>query len=147
MNLATMKMQNIKAQGGWTFWSMVFTLGVLGFFVYVGMKLVPIYSGNSNVKNAMKVSLKNVDVRKATRSQVVKGMKGQLYLDGGGPDIDYKEDLKIVRDRNKLTVSIDYQRIVPLFSNISILVDFNPILECSLNGGCKEGTTIRTLKK
>lgn len=147
MNLATKRMQNIKSQGGWTFWSMMFTLGVLGFFAYVGMQLVPVYSANSNVKNAMKVSLKNIDVRKATRSQVIKGVKAQLYLDGGSKFIDYKNDLEVVRDRNKLTVSINYQRIVPLFSNISILADFNPILECSLNGGCKEATTLRTLKK
>lgn len=147
MNYQHKQMSKIKSQGGWTFWSLVFTLAVVGFFAFVGMQLIPVYNSNSNVKNAMKVGVRDLDVRKATRSQIVKGIKRQLYLDGGSTDIDFKEDLKVVRDRSNLTIIIDYQRVVPLFANISILVDFKPGLKCSLNGGCEEAVEVKELKK
>jgi hypothetical protein len=132
-------MKNIKHQAGWTMWSMIFTMFVVGFFAYITMQLVPVYSSNSNVKNAMKVSVRDADIRKVTRSRIVKGIKSQLYLDGGSSGINYKESLKITRDRNQLIITIDYERVVPLFADISILVNFRPSLKCSLNGGCTEG--------
>lgn len=133
------QIQNNKRQGGWTIWSMMFTLSTLGFIAFIAMQLVPVYATNSNVKNAMKTSVRNTDVKKITRGQIIKGMRQQLYLDGGVDDIDYKTDLKVTRDKFKLFITVDYESRVPLFANISILVDFKPTLECSLNGACEEG--------
>lgn len=132
-------MQIIKKQSGWTMWSMLFTLSVLGFFAYIAMQLVPVYSANSNMKNAMKISLRDVDVNTVTRSQITRAMMQQLYLDGNIDDLNLKNDLKITRDRVNLSMVVDYKNIVPLFANISLLVEFKPTLKCSLSSGvCTE---------
>lgn len=131
-------MKNIKYQSGWTLWSLLFTLSVVGFFSYVGMQLVPVYSGNSNIKNAMKNSIMELDIRKATRSQISLGMSRQLVMDSAQNSVDLRKQLKVVRDKNNLTISIKYDRLVPLFGNISLFLDFHPSLECSFSGGCKE---------
>ncbi len=127
---------NINRQGGWTFWSLTFTLGVLAFFSYVGMQLVPIYSANNNIENAMERSVEDADLRKVGRAQIIKKMDQQLYLDGSHKLLNYKEDLELKRSRNKLTLQVTYERRVPIAGNIGIVVSFDPIVECSLSGKC-----------
>jgi len=127
---------NIKRQQGWTMWSLLFVLGVLMLFAYVGMQLVPVYGANGNIVNAMERSVDNKDLRKITRAEIIRSMNSQLYLDGTHELLDYKNDLKVSRNRNKFIVQVSYERKVPLFFNISVAADFKPKLECGLSGSC-----------
>jgi len=129
---------NISKQTGWTFWSLAFTLAVVGFFGYVGMQLVPVYSGNQNIHNAMKKSVDGKDLRKVTRSRIIADMDKQLYLDGSHEMLNLKDKkvLIVKRVRNKLTLEAVYERKVPLFFNLSVAADFNPKVECDLTGRC-----------
>lgn len=131
-------MVRFSRQAGWTFWSMAFTMGVIMFFAYVGMQLVPVYSTNQNIKNAMIVAVEGSDLRKVSRGQIIERMNRQLYMDGSHEVLDYKNDLKVKRSRNRFTVEAVYEAKVPLFSNISVTVDFNPIIDCDLNGRCEK---------
>lgn len=128
---------NIRRQAGWTFWSLIFTLGVLGFFAYVGMKLVPVYGANGNVQNAIKRSVDGKDLRKITRTQIKNDIEKQLNLDVSEGIINYKTDLKVKRARNTLVVEAIYERKIPLFFNLSVTADFHPKVECDLTGRCK----------
>lgn len=127
---------NINRQGGWTFWSLIFTLGVLAFFSYIGMQLVPVYSANNNIENAMVQSVEGADLRTIGRGQIITKMNKQLYLDGTYELLDYKKDLDVKRSRNKFTLQIKYERRVPVAGNINIVVSFDPIVECDLSGKC-----------
>lgn len=129
-------LKNIKRQGGWTFWSLTFTLGVLAFFSYIGMQLVPIYSANSNIENAMEQSVDGADLRAIGRAQIIRDMNKQLYLDGAHELLNYKEDLDVKRSRDKLTLQITYEQRVPIAGNINLVVSFDPIVECNLSGKC-----------
>lgn len=133
---AVKPLSNIRRQGGWTFWSLSFTLGVLAFFSYIGMQLVPIYSTNSNIHNAMSVSLDNANMQRITKAEIIRKMDKQLYLDGSHELLDYNEDVDVKRSRSQLTVKVTYQRKVPIVSNIDLVVSFAPIVECSFNGKC-----------
>lgn len=138
MNIKKIKMKTFKSQAGWTIWSLIFTLGTIGFFAYVGMKMVPMYSENNNITNAMERSLDNVDVRRVTRSKIINAMEKQLYLDGADEIVDYKKALTITRTNSQFKMVLDYERTVPLFANISILATFTPVLECDLSGSCEK---------
>lgn len=127
---------NIKRQQGWTLWSLLFVLGVLLFIAYVGMQLVPVYGANSNIVNAMERSIDQQDLRKITRAEVIRKINSQLYLDGTHQLLDYKNDLKVSRNRNQFILQVTYERKVPLFFNISVAADFAPKVECSLSGQC-----------
>lgn len=126
-----------KKQGGWTMWSMMFVLSVLFVLAYIGMQLVPIYSSNTNIKNAMRVSLEDKDLSRITRSKVINGMKKQLYLDGASGLIDFKNKFKVARARDEFTVEAEYQREVPLVANLVLVAKFNPKATCTLNGRCE----------
>jgi len=126
----------ISRQGGWTFWSLTFTLSVISFFSYIGMQLVPIYSSNANIENAMERSVEGANLKTVGRAQIIKKMNQQLYLDGSHKLLNYKEDLKIKRSRSKFTLQVAYERKVPILSNINLVVSFDPMLECDFTGRC-----------
>lgn len=125
---------SIKRQEGWTFWSLLFTLSVVVFFAYVGMQLVPVYSANENIVNAMARSVDDVDLLKVNRTTVVRNLDAQLYLDGSHNLLDYKTDLVVKRNRQVLTIETHYQREIPMFFNIYMLVKFDNVLERELSG-------------
>ena len=131
-------MTNFKRQGGWSFWSLMFTLSVVVFFSYIGMQLVPLYSGNTNIKNAMTRSVDGVDLRKIGRAQIIKKMNQQLYLDGSHKVLDYKTDLVIKRTRSVLTIQTVYDGEIPITENMKLVVAFDNMLECTLSGKCTE---------
>ena len=130
--------KNFGKQQGWTFWSLAFTLSVIMFFAYVGMQLVPVYSANENIKNAMYLSLDEIDLRTVTRSKVIRKIDDQLYLDGSHGLLNYKTDLKMNRSRNNFTLVADYAREIPLFFNLSIKAKFDTTIECDLDGKCEK---------
>jgi len=101
------------------------------------MQLVPVYSANENVKNAMMRSLDDVDLRTITRSKVIRKIDDQLYLDGSHGLLDYKTDIKMSRNRNTFTLIADYAREIPLFFNLSVKAKFDTTIECDLDGNCE----------
>lgn len=125
--------RNIQRQQGWTFWSLLFTLSVLMFFAYIGMQLVPVYSANENIKNAMERSVEDVDLTKVNRTTIVRNLNAQLYLDGSHNLLDYKTDLEVRRTKEIFSVETHYQREIPLFYNIHMLVKFDNVVEKNLS--------------
>lgn len=125
---------NSNYQSGWTFWGLLFTLSVLGFAAYVGMRLVPIYSANENVKNAMELAMNDINYQSVSRSAIVRKMQAQLYLDGSHQLIEYKKALKVKRSKKDVVLTVDYQREVPVIANVSLLVKFNNKVVKNVNG-------------
>ncbi len=132
----TKPLLNIKRQGGWTFWSLAFTLSVLAFFGYVGMQLVPVYSLNGNIKNAMLRSVDGVNLAKVSRSEIINKMSRQLLMDSSQQALNYKNDLVIKRTRSLFTLQVSYERRIPIVANISIIAEFSPMVECSFSNQC-----------
>ena len=126
------QLKNIKRQGGWTFWSLLFVLLTVFFFAYVGMQLAPIFAENKNVENAMQLAIDNVDPTKTNRRQVVRKLQNQLYLDGSHALLDYKTDLKFTRSRKEFIIETHYRREVHLFFNIGVFVTFDNVVEKNL---------------
>lgn len=126
--------QNFPAarQGGWTFWSLLFVMAVILFFSYVGMQLVPVYAVNENVKNAMRISIQNSDLRRVTRNELIRKMNAQLYLDGSHQLLNYKTDLKVKRSQSKFIMETNYRREIPLFLNLSLVASFSNVEERDL---------------
>jgi len=111
-------------QKGWTLWSLIFVIGVLILFTYVGFQLVPVYTTNSNIKKAMQLSVDNVSPAKVSRAAIIKTIDAQLYLDGTHELLDYKKDLDVKRTQRELSVKVNYERRVELFYNLSLVATF-----------------------
>ena len=124
MKVNSRNISNISQQKGWTMWSLMFVLGVVGLFAYIGFQLVPVYSTNNNIKNAMRITLDNTDPRSVGRSGVISKMNSQLVLDGAFGVIDFKKDLAVKRTQRELILKINYEKRIPLFFNLSLVASF-----------------------
>lgn len=112
-------------QSGWTFWSLLFVMLVIVFFAYIAMRLIPVYAANENVKNAMRVSLEDADLRRITRAEIVRKLNSQLYLDGTHELLDYKTDLKVQRSQREIILRTAYRNEIDLFLNLSLVASFD----------------------
>ena len=112
----------------------MFVMGVILFFSYIGMQLLPVYSANNNVINAMRRSMEEVELTKVNRAEIIRKMDAQLYLDGSHDMLNFKTDLKVRRSRKKLIVETHYRREIPLFFNLSLVASFDNVEEKTLSG-------------
>ena len=119
------KLSNIKTQQGWTMWSLMFVIGVLVLFGYIGLKLFPLYTTNSNLGKAMQQTIDQVDKAKISRASVVRTLKKQLYIDGNDDLLDYKNELDLKRTQRELVMTVNYERRIDLFYNLSLVATFS----------------------
>jgi Domain of unknown function (DUF4845) len=112
--------QTIKTsanQRGMTFWGTLVVLSALLLLGTVGMKTLPAYLEFNAVKTAIK-KIGRDSGSGATKKDVVDAFNRQASIDNidsiKGAELSYEGGV----------VSANYQVVVPLFGNISILLDF-----------------------
>lgn len=124
----------INKQQGWTMWSLMISIALVIFFAYILMQLVPVFSQNRSVNNAMNIAFDRADnVRTLNRKKYIDLVQKQLYLDDAHRDIPFQKLIKLSRDKRNMTANLTYSQIVPLFLNISLKVDFEEVVTRSLN--------------
>ena len=121
--------RNIPQQSGMTLWGLTAVLSVLVFAAYIGMQLVPVYLTHSAVLNAVNDGLNNSNLRNVTRPAFMRSLRGQMAMDNIDDLVNWNKAISPRRERQLYSVHIKYQRLVPLFSNISLLVDFDETVE------------------
>ena len=112
-----------QRQRGLTFISLVFLLGLIGFFTLLILKIGPIYFNNSKVKNALAAVEESTDITKKTRREILTSLDKRF-------DINYVEyvthdDIKIIAQPGYVKVNVDYERVEPIMGNLSVLVEFH----------------------
>ena len=118
---------SLKRQQGLTFISLIFTLGLLAFFVLLILKIGPIYLDHSKVVNALAALEKTTDVETKTESEI-RGILDKRFNMNYVTDVT-RNDIKITQSGNYLKVVIEYEVIKPIFGNLSVLVEFNNEIE------------------
>ena len=114
-------------QQGLTFISLVFILGLIGFFVLLGLKIGPIYLNHSKVVSALADIKKTPDIETQTESEIRNSLSKRF-------DINYvddvtQDDITITRHGNYLKVVIEYEVARKIAGNLSVLVEFNDNIE------------------
>lgn len=115
----------MKNQNGWTIWTLLLTVAVLLAVVLLVMKLTPHYLDNYKLESALEHVSTDSRVANMTRREILREIKNKLYIDYGDELINLDESLVIEKRRGGMTLSLDYEVVVPLVSNISALLDFN----------------------
>ena len=118
-----------RKQEGWTLLGLLIVLGVIMFFAYIIMKLVPVYMDNEEVKHAMEVGIAQGNPTTMSRNVIIKNMYNQMVVDDTDTLTDWKKAVTYKKTRDRIVFSIKYSRVVPLFNNISLLIDFNNVME------------------
>lgn len=121
---------SLKSQQGMTFMSMIFVLGLIGFFVLLILKIGPIYLDHSKVVNALAALEKTTDI--ATKSEMeIRSMLDKRLNMNYVYDIkaQSREDVKITKNGNYLKVEIQYEVAKKIIGNLSALAEFDDVIE------------------
>ena len=119
--------QSPKHQQGLTFISLIFVLALIGFFVLLGLKIGPIYLNHSKVVSALAEIKKTPDIEEQSEAEIRGGLSKRF-------DINYvddvsQDDIKVTRHNDYLKVTIEYEVVTKIAGNLSVLVDFNDVIE------------------
>ncbi len=116
-------MRSRKTQRGATFWSLLFFLGVLSFFLFLGFKLFPPYMDDFKVKAAMDSLAKQPDAGSLSKAALVDSLRKRFDIDMI-TDVDPGKYLAIEQRARTRVIRLDYQAVVPLMFNVSALLEF-----------------------
>ncbi|WP_182655964.1 DUF4845 domain-containing protein [Stenotrophomonas lacuserhaii] len=125
-------MNSKKAQRGITLTSFLVVLIVVGFFLYVGMKLFPMYQENYAVRSAMKSLANEPGIGSMQPANIQKLLFKRLY-------INYSENVKPAnvkfdRKDNGWTMRVNYEVRRPLIGNIDVVGKFDSTQDLSRSG-------------
>ncbi|KIP80207.1 membrane protein [Stenotrophomonas chelatiphaga] len=125
-------MNSMKAQRGITLTSFLVVLIVVGFFLYVGMKLFPMYQENYAVRSAMKSLANEPGIGSMQPANIQKLLFKRLY-------INYSENVKPAnvkfdRKDNGWTMRVNYEVRRPLIGNIDVVGKFDSTQDLSRSG-------------
>ncbi len=94
---------------------------VLAVVALLGMKVAPEYIEFFQIKKALK-SISNDPSAKASVADVRKAFDRQANIDN--INAITAQDLEITKEGGDVVVSFDYERRIPLFANVSLLISF-----------------------
>lgn len=122
-----MTQQHNKKEAGLTGLGFIFILLVLGFFVALGLKLVPVYLEYYNVTTSLQ-SLKEEDDSELSSGQNIKTLlKKRLQIN----DVTHVTDKDIVIEKqvNGTLVTVAYEVRKNFMGNVDIVVSFKDSVE------------------
>lgn len=117
------KVSNVGTrQEGWTMWSLMFTLLILGTIAWIGLKIVPLYMDNSTIRTALKTLQNDRSLADASYDEIYELIDKRLDING--IRTIKEDDIEFVEEENYTQVRIDYEKRLPLVSNIDIILTF-----------------------
>ena len=116
-----------QRQQGLTLISLVFILGLIAFFVLLGLKIGPIYLDHSKVANALAEIEKTNNIEELTETKIRDSLSKRF-------NINYvydvtQDDITITKYQDYLRVAIEYEVVKKIAGNLSVLVEFNDVIE------------------
>ncbi len=116
-----------RTQRGMTLISFIVVLAVVGVFIFMGMKLIPMYSEYYSLKQALAGLAKEPGITENDPAKIKDLLFRRL-------DISYVEsikpaDVKIVRKDAGYLMTVDYEVRKPLISNIDVVGRFDATQE------------------
>lgn len=111
-----------RNQSGMTLIGFILILGMVGVFIYMGMKLVPMYSEYYAVKQALNEISKESDISQQDPSAIKDKFFKRLYISYA--DNVKPENVKIARKDSGYTMTVDYEVRRPLIANIDVVGHF-----------------------
>lgn len=113
-------------QRGMTMWSAAFVIATLGFFLFLFFKLLPPYMDDFKIQSAMRSLFAGSSVP-ATLPEAQEALGKRFEIDsinnvGVG-------QLKLEKRGRKNVFRMNYEVVVPLFYNVSALIEFDHAYE------------------
>jgi hypothetical protein len=111
-----------RTQSGMTLIGFILVLAVAGVFIYMGMKLIPMYSEYYAVKTALRDVANESDVSQEDPAKIKDLFFRRLYISYA--ENVKSEDVKIARRDAGYIMTVDYEVRRPLIANIDVVGRF-----------------------
>ncbi|MFA6164158.1 MAG: DUF4845 domain-containing protein [Methylobacter sp.] len=116
-----------KRQQGLTLISLALILGLIGFFTLLVLKIAPIYIDHGKVVSALAALKESTDIETKGEYEVRDNLNKRFTMNYVY-DVT-KDDIKVIKSGNYLKVQIEYETVVKLVGNLSVLAEFNDFIE------------------
>ncbi len=116
-----------KHQQGLTFISLVFILGLIAFFVLLGLKIGPIYLNHSKVVSTLSELKRTPDIEYQSEPEIRNSLSKRFNINYVN-DVT-QENITITRHENYLKIVIEYEVVKNIAGNLSVLITFNDVIE------------------
>ena len=118
-----------KHQQGLTFISLVFILGLIAFFVLLGLKIGPIYLNHSKVVSTLSELKRTPDIEYQSESEIRNSLSKRFNINYVN-DVT-QENITITRHENYLKIVIEYEVVKNIAGTLSVLITFNDVMEAN----------------
>lgn len=116
-----------RRQQGLTFISLVFVLGLIAFFVLLGLKIGPIYLDHSKVVSALEEIKKTSDIEEQSEAEIRDSLRKRFNMNYVN-DVT-QDDITITKYQDYLMVAVEYEVVKEIAGNLSVLVEFDDAIE------------------
>ncbi|MBI5920120.1 MAG: DUF4845 domain-containing protein [Betaproteobacteria bacterium] len=113
---------SIRRQRGIGVLSLLIGGGMLFFVSLLGMKVAPDVLGYFTVLKNVKATAHDPGNSGANVSQIRSAYRTRTQVEGGSSVT--AEDLEITKEGNEIVISFAYSTKIPLFANVSLMIDF-----------------------
>ncbi len=114
-----------RGQQGLTLISFVIVMIVVGFFAYIAMRVIPMYSEFASIKKALDATVQDPAINTADEHKIRDMISRHFevsYIDA----VDYRE-VKIKRTPTGVSLGVKYDASKPFFYNIDLVGHFEHI--------------------
>ncbi|MGY4515632.1 DUF4845 domain-containing protein [Lysobacter sp. HA18] len=112
-----------RQQQGMTLASFIIVLAVVGVFIFMAMKLIPMYSEFFSVKKALEGMAREPGMAENEPEKIKDLFFRRMDVDYG--DDIKPENIKIARKEAGWVMTVDYEVRRPLISNLDVVGHFN----------------------
>ena len=113
----------VDRQNGLTMMSWLIVLGILVFFMLIGIKMVPTYLENYSIRQVLENMENDRKVRKMTPAEMKKSFMKRLKINSVY-EFDRKW-IKVKKEKFGVRFSVDYEIRKPVAGNVSIVMAFS----------------------
>jgi len=112
-----------KSQSGLSLVGVMLVGSMAAAVVLLGLRLVPVVSEYFGIKRALAAVAGAANPQTATVSELRNAFTKRAIVD----DISSitASDLDITKENGRIVMSVDYSRKVPLFTNVSLMIEFS----------------------
>ena len=116
-------MHRVKNQAGLTAIGLILILIPVGLAVYIILRVAPAYIEALSVGDVVNSLKKEIDLKDKSRDEIYTMIKKRFEVNNI-TSVD-KDDIKIQKTVNDVTVTIDYEARAPLFGNVALAFSFH----------------------
>lgn len=116
-------MNSPRYQRGMGFGGWLIIILLFGGVLTVGLKLFPLYLDHSTISDVMH-GIANEPAMSGRGDKAIEDMMIKRLKINNVRDFPVRDELKIKRDRSGVTLSIDYEKRIPLIGNVDLVASF-----------------------